>query len=453
MLRKALAGLIGCLVLFAAVALAETKTVILKDGSKFTGDVVETETGYQVRTRFGVRNIPRSEVESITVTLTPAEEFETRHAELADDDADGHLALGIWAHDNELLEQAKQQCEYVLTLRPDDDRAKLLLLQIEDQLDDEQDPEVDGPTDGSADGNDPLPDDGNGGNGGAGTAPESLVSMEEIYRMRLAELRFDEIDTRLRIRFTNDVIDRFAGMWEGIDDFDKRAFLRSRPFEQLEYILDQIGDNGQFDSIRDDILILSEPQFMQDYQEVVWRQFRRDNTSCAASSCHASAETHGGLRLVSPLTSATVDERSMRLKYTNFVILDSYETPEGLRIIDRDHPEDSLFLQYGLPAEMARYKHPEVAGLALTPLFANRDDPRYVSALEWIRNTLRGPMHPDYRLTYRPPSGQPASQDEEVDPPEAPEEPETSTDDVDDLDELISSEVGPGPADDESGAP
>ncbi|MDY6913469.1 MAG: hypothetical protein SVT52_03305, partial [Planctomycetota bacterium] len=63
-----------------------------------------------------------------------------------------------------------------------------------------------------------------------------------------------------------------------------------------------------------------------------------------------------------------------------------------------DHRELSLLLQYGLPPEQSQFDHPE----KITPPFRDRKSQNYRRVLEWI-NSLSGPLHPDYRTTYKPP--------------------------------------------------
>ncbi|MCD6303865.1 MAG: hypothetical protein J7M21_02765, partial [Planctomycetes bacterium] len=88
-----------------------------------------------------------------------------------------------------------------------------------------------------------------------------------------------------------------------------------------------------------------------------------------------------------------------RVAYTNFLILDSFHKPGGLRMIRRDNPEESLLLQYALPRNIARYRHPE----KIRSAFRSRNDPGYRLTLQWIRS-LKGPLHPDYRIKYLPPN-------------------------------------------------
>ena len=403
MLRKALASLAVSLML-TAVALAETKTVVLTDGRRVTGDVIETDRGYEIRTRLGAIQVARHEVVEIIVDRTPVDDFNDRLAALDADDADGHLALGQWAAEQELLELAIQQYEYVLALRPNDDKAKLLLRDVRAQLAEAAEPD---PEPGQTD-PDTTPGGEVAGNGEAppidsppGINPDDLVTLQQIYRIRLAELRLAEIPN-ISFRFSNDVVARFSAAWEGKDDFDPQTFRRLRNHEKLQFILEEIGDAERHNDIRDDIQILEDPEFMVIFRTKIWRIMRQPG-GCASLPSHGGMDAPGGLRFINPMSLSPGDPITVRVMYTNFLVLDRYQTEEGLRLVDRDQPEDSLLLQYGLPGELAKYKHPLIGERPIQPIFKDKADRGYVDTLNWIRTTLRGPVHPDYRVSFTPP--------------------------------------------------
>ena len=95
--------------------------------------------------------------------------------------------------------------------------------------------------------------------------------------------------------------------------------------------------------------------------------------------------------------------RDEKTDYTNFVILDGMTSRDGrYRVIDRQNPDKSLLLQYGLMPELAEARHPEKLR---QPIFLNKSSPSYRHVLNWIQTSLRGPKHPNYRLEYSPPLG------------------------------------------------
>ena len=61
MRKNALLGCVGVL-LVAAGALAEMKTLLLKDGRRITGDVTRTAAGYRIEMALGSLNFTRDQV-------------------------------------------------------------------------------------------------------------------------------------------------------------------------------------------------------------------------------------------------------------------------------------------------------------------------------------------------------------------------------------------------------
>ncbi len=157
------------------------------------------------------------------------------------------------------------------------------------------------------------------------------------------------------------------------------------PVEQALYILDKIDRNNE--SVKNDILIKSDPRFMVDFRRRIWPIIA---TYCATASCHGGDKPMGGLRLFN------IPGKNEKIDYMNFLILDrAYHHRE---MIDRDHKEMSLLLQFGLPAEQAQYRHPIEIKIA----YATRRARNYRRVLEWIES-LKGPPHPDYRVGFRIP--------------------------------------------------
>jgi len=394
-LQTGLILVVACLVTLTSLQ-AETKTLILKDGARVTGEVTEVEDGYEVKTRFGIRKVKRYEVKEIIVTLTPEEEYAKLLDELDESDPDAQLKLGQWAMENGLLAEAKERFEGVLELRSDDEKAQLLLRQVETLLEEARKKQAE---EKAAAGATTKPSGARRPADVAGVDPETLIKIDDIYRIRLAEVTFNKNENRkLRVRFENGVLDRLAASWEGDDDFDSRAFKRRwSEAEQLEYVLQRVDRENW--GIRDDIDIISEVQFMREYHEDIWPLLRR---SCADVACHASVEGLGGFRLLMPASRVMTDDLTVRVNYCNFVLLDSYETKNEFRMIDRDVPKESLLLQYALPAEQAKYKHPPVGGQPITPLLSSKDSKQYKVMLGWLEGSLRGPVHPVYNISYKP---------------------------------------------------
>jgi len=101
------------------------------------------------------------------------------------------------------------------------------------------------------------------------------------------------------------------------------------------------------------------------------------------------------------------DKDSARIEMTNFFILTQTQV-DGKPMIDRNSPEDSLLLQWGLPREDAKYAAPEVEGWR--PFFKGTDDPRFNELADWIRSLVRGNQETNYGIDYKIPKQEPAPQ-------------------------------------------
>jgi len=178
---------------------------------------------------------------------------------------------------------------------------------------------------------------------------------------------------------------------ENSDDFRDNPkfaeiFRRWKPQRQMYYILNEVREDNW--AIKDGISVRSDPKALKVFRRHVWPLLAR---SCASSTCHGSPKGKGKLKLYKVAGS---DNLGM---YTNFVILDMF-TKDGKQMLNRDHPERSLLLEYGLPHKEAKSRHP--GKTIMSPLFRSVKDPNYRNVKAWI-NSLNGPPHPNYGVDYQ----------------------------------------------------
>ena len=103
--------------LAAAPALADE--IHLKGGGRVTGRVVErTATRLTIETGPGSVTLPMSRVEKIVEGRSAIEVFAERAAELAPSDVQGWAELARWAEERDLLTQARQAWQRVLSHDP-----------------------------------------------------------------------------------------------------------------------------------------------------------------------------------------------------------------------------------------------------------------------------------------------------------------------------------------------
>ena len=374
MTGKHILAIIAVVALAAALAMPAQQVVICKDGRRLTGEVTKTKDGYQIRMKGGTVIIAKDQVLKIEDVITAKDELAKRMDKVDSRDADGYYQVARWAYKQNLLTDAQKILKKVLKLKPDHEHAPLLLTLVKIR----QAGSVEPTTTTAKNGKDkPPPLD-----------PSNFLAKDDIYRIRLMELKSSD---RVSIRYRNKVLERFTKSMRGIGDFEERGFERKfrgySKVKQVLYILDNTDRENA--SIRDDILIQSDPKVMRQFRTRVWPIIAR---SYAKPSCYGGVKGRDGLKL---FNLSLTDER---IAYTNFYILHKWEH-NGRRMIDRDSPEMSLLLQYGLPRKLAKCPRPKyIHG----PIFTSKNDRNYKLISEWIKS-LRRLFPPGYRIKYKLP--------------------------------------------------
>jgi hypothetical protein len=101
------------------VGAARADILHLKGGGKVEGDIIsEDENVIRIKTRYGMQDIPRNRVESITRSKSVRKEFEERRVALAADDAQGHFDLAVWAKKQSLRKEAQALYEKTIEIDP-----------------------------------------------------------------------------------------------------------------------------------------------------------------------------------------------------------------------------------------------------------------------------------------------------------------------------------------------
>lgn len=377
------------------LAVGATKTIVLKDGSTYTGDVTENVGAYQIKLPTGeVISYPKDKA-TVTAAADPAVEYKTRLGRIDGKDADGHTDIGVWAQHGGYLDIAYKEYSEALRLSPGDARATLRLQQVKDMLDAlaKAGNKVETSTSKPGPGVGPGPA---GPGPGIESKQSNLISDEDVYKVRMFEVRKREVRENPPVFLYADkkVQSDFITMMvhEGKDEYksvNALQLFKNRPMaDQLRRIREHSGDQGLLDRIH----ITSDPEFMRAYRNVVAPQLR---LSCAADGCHGAPAGKGELKLF------TI--KSDQADYTNFVILSLWEK-NGQFLIDRRVPENSLLLQHGLPVKLATagFAHPKVP--QRQTLFNDAKTDNYRKILNWI-NGLEGALPPAYHTEYQPPVG------------------------------------------------
>jgi len=102
--------------------------VYLKDAGSISGRVVEQdETTVKVDIGGGFISVPAARVERIEKGRTALDEYEERAAKLGPKDVEGWKTLARWASKQGYSAQAREACQKVLAIAPDDADARKAL--------------------------------------------------------------------------------------------------------------------------------------------------------------------------------------------------------------------------------------------------------------------------------------------------------------------------------------
>jgi hypothetical protein len=230
-----------------------------------------------------------------------------------------------------------------------------------------------------------------GATGGGLTGKIPLLTTQQVSLIRLMEL--GSADNRVTGRIDAKVLEDF---WQNVVTKDPQA---DKSKARHDAFVSTTANNfpGQVKAIRNSndpkymgqVTITSEPATLLAFKNSVHTYVLQN---CATSECHGGDKGLGGnFRLINPATST-------EQQYTNFYIMSSYANADG-KMIDRDAPEKSLFLQYGLPYASASIKHPKMEERKLT----GPNDPKLRPMFEWVK-ALTFPK-PNYGINYDLPGG------------------------------------------------
>jgi len=224
------------------------------------------------------------------------------------------------------------------------------------------------------------------------------LSAEQVNLIRVYEVDLEE-EPRVRIErdVLNEFLDEFGGrngMPEGRDEI--RDFLRAPGWQQLDLFF-KMRARGYYEKAE----IQDEPEPLSQWRRNIHRRyvqgyFFRHFGNLPIDAEIVYRETQVG---EIPMFGRGRDEDTVA--YTNFYIL-TQMTIDGIPVIDRQNPEESILLQWGLPREDARFDAPEdIEGWQ--PHFRDEDDPRFVEMVEWIQSLRSGNQGQAYGTNYAPP--------------------------------------------------
>lgn len=361
--------------------------LVFLDGQRVEGEFVRSEPAFAVVKVANVESpFERSTLSQIIVIEAPLARFQRLRSAIRDSDTERRTDLAAWAKEQGLYEEGLAEAQGVLKLDPGSDDAIRLRAELESLIRLREAAKrnvVPAPADGNEDG----PARG-AEKGPHPTRPQlgefPLLTDEQVNTIKVYEV---DLKNPPRITISRETVDRLLTQYadhpliptsrEGKDGF------RLLPPEKILETMFRVRARDLYSEVK----VVDNPASMKKFREQVHSAWLVNN--CATTRCHGGSAA-GRLLLTNRRPNA---DQSV---YTNFLIIDRFQTAEGRPLLNWAEPERSVLLQMGLPMDDALTPHPEVKGWA--PVFRSRDDRRFGQAVEWMKMMYR--PRPDYGVEY-----------------------------------------------------
>jgi hypothetical protein len=367
-----------------AAARAKPGTVTTLAGRPYSGDVTEDDRFYYIQTPGGQVTLDKRNVAGpVEYDVDVDAHYAQRHDKLAATDVKGRVDLSHWARDHGRPDLALSALEEARTIDPANRDVALAIddVQRQAELDRRQ-----GRSTPQARGRTPSPATAVAATSPAGPPPveHRLLTDAEVNVIRQFEMRTD--DRAIKVRLDHSVARRYElGAFGSATGQDAAAFGRQSGEEQALEIL-KFGSPDMAKDVR----ILTDPTPLHLFKTKVMPIVA---LGCASTACHGG--THAG-------DFHLFTGESTQALYTNFYILMTYTVHiNGVQYLpmDREVPQRSLVLQFGLPPLMGRPPHPPVKDMRVR--FRSVDDAAYMTIDDWLTDDLRV-LQPQYGFNVSP---------------------------------------------------
>lgn len=376
-----------CTISLASFLMARTVIVTMTNGTRIKGELIEDTPDAVVVESHGIRStIQRGDIQSMEDEVPFEQELADRRAKLAEGDVKARLDLARWCLGQHQYDAARALTQEVSKIDPNNAEAVELEDYIRRQVAMEQRSATRPPT----------PTEPRSISSTPASVERNFISEPDINLIKNVELAEGE---KIAPRFLNNVAERYLEQYGEKDGMDAKSFRKLSPMQQFYKIRDTKDP-----ALMRDLSIVGDPVRVSTYRKQVQPIML---SGCTSSGCHGTMEGKGFVVFVNPTSSdgATYSNYYILMHYTRMMQTDGtglFDTGKIERkMIDRQNPENSLLLQYGLPRTSAIFKHPQVNGQ--TPIFRDKNDPKYKTVLAWIKSL--GPIDPVYRVDFVPPRG------------------------------------------------
>jgi len=231
----------------------------------------------------------------------------------------------------------------------------------------------------------------------------AVLSDDEINLIQVYEL---DLDDEPRVRIGRDVLEKFLedpayadrdGMPRGRDEV--RAFMRAEGHQQLGLFF-EMRAREYYGEAR----VQDAPPALRNFERLntryITQYFARHFANRDLGEDVAIAFRGQPIEQI-PLLGRGRDSKA--IAYTNFYIL-SQLTINGIPVIDRDNPEESLLVQWGMPRVDARFDAPDVDGWQPQFRGGGEEDARLDEVLDWISSLHKFNQGSTYGVEYLPPA-------------------------------------------------
>ncbi|MEM1107181.1 MAG: hypothetical protein AAGH99_00645 [Planctomycetota bacterium] len=347
-----------CVEVFARPAILTTNK-----GGVFRGELVSENSAEVVIKIRGIdATFAREDVRSLTLQDTPREIYDRVRSGLDKNDLRGRLALARNMLDRGEIGLAKLELNALNRDFPEHPAVlqELVIINATQRL--TQVNAAPSVNETSAEGRRPTRPNRRGE-----TDFDPYLSRDELRLIRVYEVNLDE---EPRVRVPSDTLNSFFQKYgsHGLVPTDRRertAFKRLDGYEQLELIF-----RVQARDLYAQIEVREEPRSLTRFRRTVNPQY--------VARYFAPTFGHGQIEGLALFNDRPDNEAEA---YTNLYRLTQFDY-DGQPMIDRDNPELSLLLQWGLARDAARYPAPDIEGWR--PAFRSTDDPRFIRYADWI---------------------------------------------------------------------
>lgn len=362
----------------APPAAGSSVVVMLKDGSRLTGEMIRVEEGRYVVRIAGVElRIEAGDVERVVAQRPLLDRYREMRALIDDADGPRLLELADWLRGNGLLDEALGEVDHVLRLDPASIEGARVREEVLRQIELREK---------ARDARGPAPSVREGRTGRAMITEIPLLTDEQINLQKVYEI---DLDRPPKFVVERSTVERLLREYadsalipttrEG-----REEFLRL-PATRVLDVMFRVQARDLYPEVR----VEGQPESLRQFRDNVNRAWLA--TSCASTACHGG-EDAGAFRLA---WRRPTHERSFA---TNFLIVQRSRTGDGVELLNYEEPERSPLLQLGLLRNDSLSPHPEVQGWA--PVFRTMGDRRFLEGVEWIRSLYR--PRPEVPIVYPP---------------------------------------------------